>query len=241
MKTKSGKKGVVFACVAVILVAAVAVGIFVGKPLLEQRQLEQQFTQNRHQLLEKENKSASDSLSFYDEKTPLSQVEPQEMKKLLPQAVAAIGYEQPEDARLFALPEDLHYYDKADASGEPAVTIPKGTVVALYGDPMGWIGMEGGYGLACYPDYQQGWRYGQMLVAETGDYDAFYNAWQKSPSYYVQTKDLETIAAAFYDLHKEDVGYIGNYNGKEDFVFKIVRQIDQNLYDTGYFLSPDLS
>lgn len=237
MKKKSGKKWVILSCVAVVLVAAVLVGIFVGKPLWKQHE----FQQNRQIQIEQRKLDASDPLSFYDEGTPLSQAEPYELARVLPQATAPLGYEQPESARFLELPEDLHYYSQPDASGEPAATIPKGTVVTLYEASAGNFGDKMGYGLVCYPDYQKGWRYGQMFVTEAKEGDAFYQALEDCPYYYVQTKDLETIAAAFYDLHKENVGYLGQFHGKDDFVYRGVRTIDQYLYKDGYFLSPDFN
>ncbi len=237
MKKKSRKKWVILSCVAVVVIAAVLVGFFVGKPLLRQRE----FEQHRKAQMELRHIEASEPLSFYDEKTPLSQVDPNELARVLPQAMAPIGYEQPENARFLELPEDLHYYSQPDASGEPAATIPKGTVVTLYESSAGFFDSQMGYGLGCYPDYQKGWRYGQMFVTEAKEGDAFYQALEDCPYYYVQTKELETIAAAFYDLHKEDVGYLGQFHGKDDFVYRCVRLIDQYLYNDGYFFSPDFS
>lgn len=237
MEKRSGKKWVILSCVAVVLIAAVLVGIFVGKPLLRQRE----FEQNRKVQMELRNLDGTEPLSFYDEKTPLSQVEPNELTKVLPQAMAAIGYIQPENARFLELPEDLHYYAQPDASGEPAATIPKGTIVTLYEASEGYFDSNMGYSLGCYPDYQQGWRYGQMFVTEAKEGDAFYQALEDCPYYYVQTKDLETIAAAFYDLHKEDTDYLKQFQNKDDFVYRCVRIVDQYLWNDGIFASPDLS
>lgn len=237
MKKKSRKKWVILASAAVVVVGAVLVGIFVGKPLWKQYQ----FQQNRQFRIEQRKLEDSEPLSFYDEGTPLSQAEPYELARVVPQLIAPIGYSQPENARFFELPEDLHYYSQPDASGEPAATIPKGTVVTLYRSPSGFFGNMEGYGLCCYPDYQKGWRYGQMFVTGEKEGKEFSDALAECPSYYVQTKDLETIAAAFYDLHKEDVGYMKRFHGKDDFVYRGVRIIDQYLYNGGYFLSPDFA
>lgn len=237
MKKKSRKKWVILASAAVVVVAAVLVGIFVGKPLWKQHE----FQQNRKIQIEQRKLEDSEPLSFYDEGTPLSQAEPYELARVLPQAMALLSYEQPENARFFELPEDLHYYSQPDASGEPAATIPKGTVVTLYESSEGFFGNMEGYGLCCYPDYQKGWRYGQMFVTGEKEDKEFSDALAECPSYYVQTKDLETIAAAFYDLHKEDVGYMKRFHGKDDFVYRGVRIIDQYLYNGGYFLSPDFA
>ena len=122
MEKRSRKKWVILSCVAVVLIAAVLVGIFVGKPLLRQRE----FEQNRKVQMELRNLDGTEPLSFYDEKTPLSQVEPNELTKVLPQAMAAIGYIQPENARFLELPEDLHYYAQPDASGSLPPPFPKG-------------------------------------------------------------------------------------------------------------------
>ena len=237
MKKKSRKKWVILASAAVVVVAAVLVGIFVGKPLWKQHE----FQQNRKIQIEQRKLEDSEPLSFYDEGTPLPQVEPYELARVLPQAMALLSYEQPENARFFELPEDLHYYSQPDASGEPAATIPKGTVVTLYESSEGTFGDKMEYGLCCYPDYQKGWRYGQMFVTGEKEGKEFSDALGECPSYYVQTKDLETIAAAFYDLHKEDVGYMRQFHGKDDFVYRGVRIIDQYLYNGGYFLSPDFA
>ncbi len=128
MKKKSAKKWMILACMAVMLAAAVVVGILVGPPLLKQRE----FQRNRQAQLDFQKLDASASLSYYDEKTPLCQVEPNELAQVFPQASTALGTVQPEDARFLELPVDLHYYSQPDASGEPAATIPKGTVVTLY-------------------------------------------------------------------------------------------------------------
>lgn len=237
MKKKSRKKWVILASAAVVVVGAVLVGIFVGKPLWKQHE----FQQNRKIQIEQRKLEDSEPLSFYDEGTPLSQAEPYELARVVPQAMALLSYEQPENARFFELPEDLHYYSQPDASGEPAATIPKGTVVTLYESSEGTFGDKMEYGLCCYPDYQKGWRYGQMFVTGEKEGKEFSDALAECPSYYVQTKDLETIAAAFYDLHKEDVGYMRQFHGKDDFVYRGVRIIDQYLYNGGYFLSPDFA
>lgn len=232
MKKKSRKKWVILASAAVVVVGAVLVGIFVGKPLWKQHE----FQQNRKIQIEQRKLEDSEPLSFYDEGTPLSQAEPYELARVVPQAMALLSYEQPENARFFELPEDLHYYSQPDASGEPAATIPKGTVVTLYESSEGTFGDKMEYGLCCYPDYQKGWRYGQMFVTGEKEGKEFSDALAECPSYYV-----ETIAAAFYDLHKEDVGYMRQFHGKDDFVYRGVRIIDQYLYNGGYFLSPDFA
>lgn len=236
MKKKSRKKWVILSSVAVVVIAAVLVGFFVGKPLWKQYK----FQQNRQFRIEQRNLEDSEPLSFYDEGTPLSQAEPYELSRVVPQLIALIGYSQPENARFFELPEDLHYYSQPDASGEPAVTIPKGAVVTLYESSLGFFCNMKGYGLCCYPDYQKGWRYGQMFVTGEIDENEFTYALAECPSYYVQTKELETIAAAFYDLHKGNIPYLRQF-GKDDFVYRCVRLVDQYLYDDGYFLSPDFS
>lgn len=220
---------------AVVLAAAVVVGILVGPPLLKQRE----FQRNRQAQLDFQKLDASASLSYYDEKTPLCQVEPNELAQVFPQASTALGTVQPEDARFLELPVDLHYYSQPDASGEPAATIPKGTVVTLY-PQSSFFGDKPGYGLACYPDYQKGWRYGKMFVTgEKKDDEEFGNALIECPYYYIQTKELEPVATAFYDLHLEDMNL--KKISKQKFIDDSLLYVDHYLFIYGYFFSPDLS
>ena len=59
-------------------------------------------------------------------------------------------YAEPLPSNRMVLPIDVHYYTSPDASGEPALTVAKGTEVAVYFGELGHGEtdyVEAGYGL----------------------------------------------------------------------------------------------
>lgn len=150
-----------------------------------------------------------------------------------------INFEQ-----MFVLPCDVHYY-KSPGNKKPVLTIPAGTEITMFPEPsIGnsfFDGRQVGYGLRCWPDYREGWRYGQPFTNEL-IVDAFMG---DAPKYYVKTSELGEVAGAFYDAY-EDIFWdaIRVYDGeksREGFVYWVTRYIDERLFENGVFCSYDLS
>ena len=245
---KRTRNVIITACVGAVVAAAVLVGVFVGKPMVERQQVEQEFAGYQASRAEQESKGMyvwpQITSNPYEEGVPVADMDESILNAMTP-AVDAMGYAQPENAHFMALPEDLHYYSSPDASGEPALTLKKGTVVALYGQELGVPGNEIGYGCVCYPDYQKGWRYGQAFIETEGadamSVDAFYDKLESQPSYYVETTALERVLAEYYDLHRDDITYLkSEFKSKGEFVHNTVRIMDHSLMESGLFCSPDL-
>lgn len=233
----------------IVAVVAILIGTLAVKPRVERWMVEKEFLENVQKMEEEEEQGKSPrprlSYNLYEEKIPLCEMDANKLGQMANMAFAAIGYEQPDDAYLIALPADLHYYHSPDDSQEPALTLQKGEVVVLYGNKIGCIGDVHGYGCTCYPDYKAGWRYGKVFLKNTEKYsdnlDTFYSDAENQPSYYVKTADLEAIAMAYYEKNYHDMtNFFYTFSSKEEYAHKTIRQIDDILFRYGFFCSPDL-
>ena len=131
----------------------------------------------------------------------------------------------PNYTKHISLPCDIHYYGKKE-DAEPVLTLRKGTTVyILPGDT--YMFPTVGYGLQCWPDYENGWRYGHPFLTSNTTYDS-----ATYPMYYVKTAQLEKVAKAFY---KANTKQIKHEMSASKFVNYIVGYIDQILYDNGVF------
>ena len=231
---------IITACVAVVVVAAVLVGVFVGKPMVERQQVEQEFAA-RQQYLEELHQNTPDSNQLqYNEGVPLSEMDASNLEAYLSheaQALIATPLDSLEaEAYHIALPVDVNYYSTPDASGEPAYTIPKGTEVRLYDieekDPAG----AAPYGCVCYPDYEKGWRYGRAFLLMEGASSIKQSA-DDLRYYYVQTETLKAVLGAYYDKNQE---VLSEVSGRQEYIDSCVQYIDRQLFSDGYFCSPEL-
>ena len=230
---------IITACVAVVVVAAVLVGVFVGKPMVERQQVEQEFAA-RQQYLEELHQNTPDSNRLpYEEGVPLSEMDSRSLESYLYGAQALMGTPLDSlDAEAYhiTLPVDVNYYSTPDASGEPAYTIPKGTEVRLYDieekDPAG----AAPYGCVCYPDYEKGWRYGRAFLLMEGASSIKQSA-DDLRYYYVQTETLKAVLGAYYDKNQE---VLSKLSGRQDYIDGCVQYIDRQLFSDGYFCSPEL-
>ena len=248
MKKFFNRKRTIFSIV-IVAVVAILIGTLAVKPRVERWMVEKEFLENVQKMEEEEEQGKSPrprlSYNLYEEKIPLCEMDANKLGQMANMAFAAIGYEQPDDAYLIALPADLHYYHSPDDSQEPALTLQKGEVVVLYGNKIGRIGDVYGYGCTCYPDYKAGWRYGKVFLKNTEKYsdnlDTFYSDAENQPSYYVKTADLEAIAMAYYEKNYHDMtNFFYTHSSKEEYAHKTIREIDNILFRYGFFCSPDL-
>ena len=236
---KRTRNVIITACVAVVIAAAVLVGVFVGKPMLERHQVEQEFAA-RQQYLEELHQNTPDSNRLpYEEGVPLSEMDSRSLESYLYGAQALMGTPLDSlDAEAYhiTLPVDVNYYSTPDASGEPAYTIPKGTEVRLYDieekDPAG----AAPYGCVCYPDYEKGWRYGRAFLLMEGASSIKQSA-DDLRYYYVQTETLKAVLGAYYDKNQE---VLSEVSGREEYIDSCVQYIDRQLFSDGYFCSPEL-
>ena len=131
----------------------------------------------------------------------------------------------PNYTKHITLPCDIHYYAKKDDT-EPVLTLRKGTTVyILPGDTYTFPTV--GYGLQCWPDYENGWRYGHPFLTSDITYDSV-----TYPMYFVKSAQLEKVAKAFY---KANTKQLKSQSSASKFVNNIVGYIDQILYDNGAF------
>ena len=93
------------------------VGVFVGKPQVEQSS---------------EPVSLENWEDYYHEEVPLTKVPWYILNRYAELATALPEHGEPNPDDRLELPIDVHYYTSPNASGEPAYTIPKGTVVSLF-------------------------------------------------------------------------------------------------------------
>lgn len=219
---------IITACVAVV-VAAVLVGVFVVKPQMEQSS---------------EPVSLENWEDYYHEEVPLTKVPWYILNRYAELAVALPEHGEPDPSGRLTLPIDVHYYTSPDTSGEPALTLAKGTeVTAFPASGESYLTYTHiGYGYCCFPDYEKGWRYGIPFTAEDLSQGVDADWEEEADKYYVQTSELEAVAQAFWEANQnspeiqmttQDVG------GQEEFVHWLVRLPDQLIEDRDYFDAPD--
>lgn len=236
---KRTRNVIITACVAVVVMAAVLVGVFVGKPMVERHQVEQEFAA-RQQYLEELHQNTPDSNRLpYEEGVPLSEMDSRSLESYLYGAQALMGTPLDSlDAEAYhiTLPVDVNYYSTPDASGEPAYTIPKGTEVRLYDSQDKSPSGPAPYGCVCYPDYEKGWRYGRAFLLMEGASSIKQSA-DDLRYYYVQTETLKAVLGAYYDKNQE---VLSKLSGRQDYIDGCVQYIDRQLFSDGYFCSPEL-
>jgi len=105
--------------------------------------------------------------------------------------------------RPFPLPADISYYAGPSVWSKRVLTLKKGTVVFADVNPNN----SNGYGFSGFPASRRGWQYALPLlpVGENArfDPDAF-AAMTQADCLYVQTRDLQTAAEAFYRECSDD-------------------------------------
>ena len=158
-----------------------------------------------------------------------------------------------------ALPCDVHYYAHP-GDWWPVLTLKKGQevyVLSFYG----WLddfvdNYDLGYGPRCWPDYREGWRYGQPFATDDSHVDAIFG---DDPKYYVKTEELEAVVGAFYDVNEDIVEKKSLFGDgftmfskdfsecpydeddtRERFVWCVTRYIDERLFQNGVFCSRDM-
>jgi hypothetical protein len=85
-----------------------------------------------------------------------------------------------------------------------------------------------GYGYQCWPDYDKGWRYGYVFLTED-----FEKLTEDMEMYYVKSKQLEKVAAEFYEINENS--FLGTT--KKEYVKNITQAIDISLQYNGAYLS----
>ncbi len=222
---------IITACVAVVVAAAVLVGVFVVRPMVTEKKI-----------------SVKDWEDFYHEEVPLPDIPWYILLRYGGATLPSMdeNYGAPLPSNRMVLPIDVHYYTSPDASGEPALTIAKGTEVAAY------LGKEtfsvmtgyarGGYGYCCFPDYQAGWRYGIPFTTEDLSQGVSTDWESETEKYYVKLSELETVAQTFWETNQNCPAIqamVDELGGEKEFVHWLVRSSDQSMENSGYFDSPD--
>lgn len=221
---------IITACVAVVVAAAVLVGVFVVRPMVTEKKI-----------------SVKDWEDFYHEEVPLPDIPWYLLKNYAgANGVTAGGYyAEPLPSNRMVLPIDVHYYSSPDASGEPALTVAKGTEVAVYFGELGHGEtdyVEAGYGFCCFPDYEKGWRYGIPFTAEDLSQNVSVDWEENATRYYVQTSELDEVARVYVEENKDSPAIqemIEVIGGKDEFIHWLVRSCDHFMENGGFFDSPD--
>ena len=218
---------IITACVAVVAAAAVLVGVFVIRPMVTEKKIH-----------------VKDTDDYYHEEVPLTEIPWYILKRYTELAVALPASGEPKPSGRLTLPIDVHYYTSPDASGEPALTLAKGTEVAAFSASgehyVTYIDI--GYGYCCFPDYKKGWRYGIPFTTEDLSQGVGRDWENKADKYYVQTSELEAMAQAFWEANQDSPqiqATTENKGGKEGFVHWLVRLPDELMEESGYFDAPD--
>ena len=133
-------------------------------------------------------------------------------------------------AELIEAPCDIEYYLKKDDT-KPALTIKKGTPIYVLPEDKDFSSTIG-YGLVCWPDYEDKWRYGYPFLTESTEY-----APETYTNYYVKKTQLQKIAKVFY---KENQKQFRGYRSAPIFADMIIRNIDWSLYRKGIFCAPEI-
>ncbi|HIY28416.1 MAG TPA: hypothetical protein H9679_05190 [Firmicutes bacterium] len=224
---KRTRNVIITACVAVVVVAAVLVGVFVIRPMVTEKKIH-----------------VKDTDDYYHEEVPLTEIPWYILKRYTELAVALPASGEPKPSGRLTLPIDVHYYTSPDASGEPALTLAKGTEVAAFSASgehyVTYIDI--GYGYCCFPDYKKGWRYGIPFTTEDLSQGVGRDWENKADKYYVQTSELEAMAQAFWEANQDSPqiqATTENKGGKEGFVHWLVRLPDELMEESGYFDAPD--
>ena len=128
------------------------------------------------------------------------------------------------------LPCDLEYYESKEDE-TPALILEKGTVIYL--SPRD-VEFPFGYGIYCWPDYEEGWRYGQPFKTSYSFY------LEDDPKYYIKTDQLFTFVDEYMVLAYKDTPASLTKDvldkGRKNLVF----HLDIPLYTHGIFCSPDM-
>lgn len=124
------------------------------------------------------------------------------------------------------LPCDVEYYN-SKKSQNPILTLKKGTKIYVIEEsgnsPIG-------YGLVCWPDYENGWRYGSPFLTENVVVDC-----GDLPMYFVKSKQLKAVAKSFYNAN---IKIFGRSVTASEFSELYTSYIDRILYDKGVFCAP---
>ena len=171
-----------------------------------------------------ENFTDNDKNEPYARQIPLDEMDFQVYDDYFPKIRAMILYNYD---RKISLPCDVEYYESKEDS-EPILTLEKGTKVYVLPDNERTIE---GYGWCCWPDYEEGWRYGNPFLTIDFTYIS-----EEYPMYYVKSEQLEKVAEAFYESNRDSFSSIR----KKDYVRRTTQYIDQILYDNGAYISKAL-
>ena len=213
---------IITACVAVVAAAAVLVGVFVIRPMVTEKKIH-----------------VKDTDDYYHEEVPLTEIPWYILKRYTELAVALPASGEPKPSGRLTLPIDVHYYTSPDASGEPALTLAKGTEVAAF-SASGEIALAKSSS-SPMPSRVQSNR-GIPFTTEDLSQGVGRDWENKADKYYVQTSELEAMAQAFWEANQDSPqiqATTENKGGKEGFVHWLVRLPDELMEESGYFDAPD--
>lgn len=159
----------------------------------------------------------------YARNIPLHEMDFSIYTQYFPDAIAPISFAYNE---MVVLPCDVDYYEKKEDT-EPALTLAKGTQICVRPDTTPSPMSLTGYGLECWPDYEEEWRYGCPFITE----NVFYTI-EEHQKYYVKTEQLEKVARAWF---QENIKYFRYYYTPWDAPKEMTQGIDRELYEAGAF------
>lgn len=204
-----------YICAVVIVLIASCILLPIGISTYRQASLRKNFTDNQQN-------------EPYALGIPLDEMDFTVYDKYFPTASTLLLHNY---TRKIALPCDVDYFASKEDE-EPVLTLKKGTAVYVLNDkeenPVG-------YGIRCWPDYQEEWRYGYQFL--TADFTSVREG--DLPMYYVKASQLEKVAEAFYKANtkqlRNDYRFSASYYAQ-----KATQYIDKILYDAGAFCSEQL-
>lgn len=159
----------------------------------------------------------------YAQKVPLHEMDFSIYTQYFPDAIAA---NLSPCTKMVVLPCDVNYYEKKEDT-EPALTLTKGTQICVQPDTDPVPMALAGYGLECWPDYEEEWRYGCPFITE----NVFYTT-EGQQKYYVKTAQLEKVAWTWF---RDNIKYFRYHYTPWDAPKAMTQIIDRQLYEAGVF------
>lgn len=178
--------------------------------------------------LQKEYTQAADP-SPYQQGIPMESMDLAALASYWPRATALPLYDM---TSLIETPVTMRYYAEIpNGKAEPALEIPKGTIIIAVPDDFPFF--EIGYGYASYPTYEQGWRYVRPFLRADGEEQE-----SQDQHYYVRIEELKGVIDEFIRANRSLQAASGQHRGGAS--HHMATSLDQVLYRHGVYLSPDL-
>lgn len=249
-RVSPGKVVLIAAACLLLLLLLAGLAFFVLVPAYKRTQMRSSFVKN------------TDSL--YEQQIPLNEMDLFRYNRALYPAI--VSWSPDSGPHMMELPCDIHYYLTPDDSGEPELTLKKGTSVCVITEKAADSNQNPqNYGMASYPDYKKGWRYAKPFATSLINNREAHDMEQ---CFYVRTDELKAVCGAYWDLLTSDpesevwvydfggptsilpthlyghfsMGekFLFGWAAKRQFVDHYILFSDLLLYSSGDFCSPDL-